>query len=46
MNLKIKSAQSFVVTPKGKVCVRVFKEMSVHTFMSIYVYTIFLKKLT
>jgi hypothetical protein len=45
VNFKIKSAQSFRVTHKGRMCVRIFIWMSALTCMSIYVYTIFLKKL-
>jgi hypothetical protein len=44
MNLKIKSAQSFISANKGKVCVRVFIGVSAHMCMSICVCTVFLKK--
>jgi hypothetical protein len=44
VNLKIKSAQSFRGANKGRVCVRVFIRVSARTCMSIYVYTVFLKK--
>jgi hypothetical protein len=44
VNLKIKSAQSFESAHKDKVCVGVFIEISARTCMSIYIYTIFLKK--
>jgi hypothetical protein len=44
MNLKIKSAQSFGGAHRGRVCVRVFIGVSARTCMSIYVYTVFLKK--
>jgi hypothetical protein len=44
MNFKIKSAQSFGGAHKGRVCVRVFIGVSARTCMSIYVYTVFLKK--
>jgi hypothetical protein len=44
MNLKIKSAQSFRCAHRGKLCVHMFIGVSAHTCMSIYVYTVFLKK--
>jgi hypothetical protein len=44
MNLKIKSVQSFRGAHRDRVCVRVFIGVSTHTCMSIYVYTMFLKK--
>jgi hypothetical protein len=44
VNLKIKSAQSFRGAHKGKMYVRIFIELSVHPCMSIYIYTVFLKK--
>jgi hypothetical protein len=44
MNLKIKTAQSFRCAHRGRVCVRVFIGMSVRIYMSICVYTVFLKK--
>jgi hypothetical protein len=44
MNLKIKPAQSFGGAHRDIVCVRVFIEVSDHTYMSIYVCTMFLKK--
>jgi hypothetical protein len=44
MNLKIKPAQSFKCAHRGRVCVRVFIEVSARTCMSIYIYTVFLKK--
>jgi hypothetical protein len=40
----IKPAQSFGCAHRGRVCVRVFIGVSVRTCMSIYVYTVFLKK--
>jgi hypothetical protein len=46
VNFKIKSAQSFKYIHKSRVYVRVFIEMSVHTYMRIYVCTVFLKKIT
>jgi hypothetical protein len=45
MNLKIKSAQSFKVDYRDMMCVRVLIEVSTHTCMNIYVYTVFLKKI-
>jgi hypothetical protein len=42
VNLKIKLAQSFEYADRGKMCV--FIELSTHTYMSIYIYTVFLKK--
>jgi hypothetical protein len=44
VNLKIKPAQSFGGAHRGKVCMRVFIEVSAHTCMIIYVCTVFLKK--
>jgi hypothetical protein len=44
VNLKIKSAQSFGCAHRGRMCVRVFIGVSVHTCMSVYVYIAFLKK--
>jgi hypothetical protein len=44
MNLKIKPAQSFGGAHRNMICVRVFIEVSAHTYMSIYVCTVFLKK--
>jgi hypothetical protein len=44
VNLKIKSIHSFGGAHKGKICVYVFISVSDHTCISIYVYTIFLKK--
>jgi hypothetical protein len=44
VNLKIKSAQSFRGAHKGKMYVRIFIGLSVHTCISIYIYTVFLKK--
>jgi hypothetical protein len=45
MNLKIKSAQSFECVHRDKVCVRMFIGISAHTCMSIYICTVFLKKI-
>jgi hypothetical protein len=44
MNLKIKSAQSFRGAHRDRVCVRMFIGVSAHTYMSICVCTVFLKK--
>jgi hypothetical protein len=44
MNLKIKPAQSFRCAHKGRVCVRMFIGVSAHTYMSICVCIVFLKK--
>jgi hypothetical protein len=45
MNLKIKPAQSFGGAHKCKVYVRMFIGVSARTCMSIYVCTVFLKKM-
>jgi hypothetical protein len=44
VNLNIKLTQSFRGTHINRMCVHVFIEMSAHTCVSIYVYTVFLKK--
>jgi hypothetical protein len=44
INLKIKPTQSFGSAYKGKVCMCVFLGVSAHMCMSIYIYTVFLKK--
>jgi hypothetical protein len=44
MNLKIKPTQSFGDTHKVKIYIHMFIGMSVHTYISIYIYTMFLKK--
>jgi hypothetical protein len=44
MNLKIKSAQSFGGAHRGRVYVHVFIEVTAGIYMSIYIYTVFLKK--
>jgi hypothetical protein len=44
VNLKIKPAQSFRCAYKSMVYVHMFIGMSAHTYMSIYVCTVFLKK--
>jgi hypothetical protein len=43
VNLKIKPTWSFRVAHKDRVYVRVFIYVSAHTYMSIYVCTMFLK---
>jgi hypothetical protein len=45
VNLKIKPAQSFRDVHIGRVCVRVFIEVGAHTCISIYICTVFLKKI-
>jgi hypothetical protein len=42
VNLKIKLVQSFGGAYRGSVCV--FIGLSAHTYMSIYIYIVFLKK--
>jgi hypothetical protein len=44
MNLKINSTQSFRDAHRGRMYMRMFVELSAHTYMSIYVCTVFLKK--
>jgi hypothetical protein len=44
VNLNIKLTQSFKVVYMGRVCVRVFVGVSAHTYMSIRIYIVFLKK--
>jgi hypothetical protein len=44
-NLKIKLTQSFGGAHKGRMCVRVFIGVNARTCMSIYVCTVFLKKI-
>jgi hypothetical protein len=44
VNLKIKPTQSFGCAHRGRVCVRVFIAVSAHTYVSICVCTVFLKK--
>jgi hypothetical protein len=44
VNLKIKPAQSFGGAHRDRMCVTVFIGVSDHTYMSIYVCTVFLKK--
>jgi hypothetical protein len=45
VNLKIKPAQSFEDTHRGRVCVRVFIGVSDRMCMTICICTVFLKKL-
>jgi hypothetical protein len=45
VNLKIKPAQPFEGVYRGSVCVHMFIGVSAHTCMSIYVCTVFLKKI-
>jgi hypothetical protein len=45
MNLKIKSTQSFRYAHRVRVYMCVFIEVNAHTCMSIYVCTVFLKKI-
>jgi hypothetical protein len=46
VNLKIKSAQSFKGAHKGKKYIYIYMliKMRNHMYMSIYIYTIFIKK--
>jgi hypothetical protein len=44
VNLKIKSTQSFRDAHRDRMYVHVFIEVSVHMCISMYVYTVFLKK--
>jgi hypothetical protein len=44
VNLKIKPTQSFRNTHRNMMCVHVLIE-NTHTYINIYVYTIFLKKI-
>jgi hypothetical protein len=41
VNLKIKPAQSFRGDHTDRMYVRVFIEVSAHTYINIYVYTVF-----
>jgi hypothetical protein len=45
INLKIKSTQSFRDAHRDMMCVRVFIGVSDHTYMSICIYTMFLKNM-
>jgi hypothetical protein len=44
MNLKIKLTQSFGDAHKGKIYIHIFIRMNAHTYISIYIYIVFLKK--
>jgi hypothetical protein len=44
INLKIKLDQSFRGAHRDSVCVHIFIVLSAHTYMSIYVCTVFIKK--
>jgi hypothetical protein len=44
MNLNIKSTQSFKNVHKNRVYIYIFIRISDHTYINIYIYTIFLKK--
>jgi hypothetical protein len=44
INFKIKSTQSLKNDYRSKMYVYIFIKMSAHTYTSIYIYTIFLKK--
>jgi hypothetical protein len=45
MNLKIKPTQYFRSAHRDRLCVRVFIEVSDRTYISICIYTVFLKKI-
>jgi hypothetical protein len=44
MNLRIKSAHSFICVHRDMICICMLIEINIYTNMNIYVYTIFLKK--
>jgi hypothetical protein len=44
INLKIKSTQYFRCVYRDMMCVRVFIEVSAHTYINLYICTVFLKK--
>jgi hypothetical protein len=44
VDLKIKSIQSFECAHESKMRVRIFIGVNAHTYISIYIYTVFLKK--
>jgi hypothetical protein len=46
MNLKIKSTQSFECDHRDRMYVHVFIGVSVHMYISICIYIVFLKKVT
>jgi hypothetical protein len=45
VNLKIKSTYSFRCGHRGRMYVHIFIGVSTYTYINIYVYTIFLKKI-
>jgi hypothetical protein len=45
VNLKIKSAQSFGCAPMNSVCVYIHKNEYSYIYISIYVYSVFIKKI-
>jgi hypothetical protein len=45
MNLKIKLTQSFESAHSDRVYMRVFIEINIHMYISIYIYTVFLKNI-
>jgi hypothetical protein len=44
VNLKIKSVQSFGCAHRDRMCVHIFIRVSVHTYINIYIYIVFLRK--
>jgi hypothetical protein len=44
VNFKIKPAQPFRYAHKDRMCVYAFIRLSAHTYMSICIYTIFIKR--
>jgi hypothetical protein len=46
VNLKIKPVQSFRVTHKDRMCIYIFIGMSANTYINIYIFTVFIKKIT
>jgi hypothetical protein len=44
INLKIQPTQSFKCAYRGRMYMHVFIGVSTHTYINIYVYTVFLKK--
>jgi hypothetical protein len=46
INLKIKLTQSFICAHRDRMYVHVFIRMSAHMYMNIYIYTVFLKKIS
>jgi hypothetical protein len=41
VNIKIKSAQSFRGAYRDRVCMYIFIGVSAHTYMTIYIFTVF-----